>query len=147
MLLLPSHVGSSITGDGQAGGCNTITSHISRSLLLVPGLREVAQRLLFTGFLTPATNPLFNPTPGVGGAWGERGRGLLGVKVNLGRASLALPSWIPYQVVHDRLWYVPTWQDDTRGSTPLYLLLCMWCRFITIICVDLYAPESPLDPQ
>ena len=23
-----------------------------------------------------------------------------------------------YQVVRDRLWYVPTWQDDTRGSTP-----------------------------
>ena len=72
MLLLPSHVGSSITGDGQAGGCNTITSHISRSLLLVPGLREVVERLLFTGFLTPATNLLFNPTPGAGGgAWGR----------------------------------------------------------------------------
>ena len=98
MLLLPSHVGSSITGDGQAGGCNTITSHISRSLLLVPGLREVAQRLLFTGFLTPATNPLFNPTPGAGGGgWGEGGRGLLRVKVKLelGSAGASILDSIP----------------------------------------------------
>ena len=49
---------------------------------------------------------------------GREVEGCFVLKLNWSWAPLALPSWIPYQVVHDRLWYVPTWQDDTRGSTP-----------------------------